>query len=211
VAKLYAYWMIVNYREAYDIFACNGILFNHESPRRGNTFVTKKITREMARIAFGRETTLTLGNLEAKRDWGYAPEYCEGMWRILQHHTPDDFVLATGETHTVREFVEASFDCIGVEIEWQANGDSEVGSVASIDKDKHREMTKLDDPFITKGQKVVQVSSAYLRPTEVDLLVGDASRAERELGWTAKTKFSDLVRIMVDADLGAERNGRSEN
>lgn len=201
VAKLYAYWMIVNYREAYDIFACNGILFNHESPRRGNTFVTKKITREVARIAFGRSRRLRLGNLEAKRDWGFAPEYCEGMWRIVQHHKADDFVLATGETHTVREFVERSFDQIGVEIRWVGEGADERGVVNAVAQDVFNEKTGGNGTNLNVNDVVVELDPAYLRLTEVDLLIGDAAKAERELGWKASTKFEELIRIMVEADL----------
>ncbi|MEP6947038.1 MAG: GDP-mannose 4,6-dehydratase [Acidobacteriota bacterium] len=201
VAKLYAYWMIVNYREAYDIFACNGILFNHESPRRGNTFVTKKITRDVARIAFGHPGPLVLGNLDAKRDWGFAPEYCEGMWRILQHNVADDFVLSTGETHTVKEFVEHSFRHIGVELAWTGDGGDEKGVVDTVDNDLFVGRTKGRGTLPNLGDALVILDPTYLRPTEVDLLIGDSSKAERELGWKASTKFEELVRIMVDADL----------
>jgi GDPmannose 4,6-dehydratase len=201
VAKLYAYWMIVNYREAYDIFACNGILFNHESPRRGNTFVTKKITRDVARIAFGHPGPLVLGNLDAKRDWGFAPEYCEGMWRILQHDVADDFVLATGETHTVREFVEHSFRRIGVDLAWTGEGDNEQGVVHTVDSTVFGARTKNKGTQPEIGKTMVTFDPTYLRPTEVDLLIGDASKAERQLGWRAATKFEKLVQIMVDADL----------
>ncbi len=182
VAKLYAYWIIVNYREAYNIFACNGILFNHESPRRGETFVTRKITRAAARIHAGLQEKLLLGNLEAKRDWGYAPEYTEGMWLMLQQDKPDDYVLATGETHSVREFTELAFNELGIEIEWRGTGVDEHG----ID--------------VKSGQTVVAIDPDYYRPTEVDLLIGDASKAAKKLGWQAKTRFEDLVHIMVTAD-----------
>ncbi len=201
VAKLYAYWMIVNYREAFDMFACNGILFNHESPRRGNTFVTKKITREVAKIAFGRSKRLVLGNLDAKRDWGFAPEYCEGMWRILQHAIPDDFVLATGETHSVREFIEEAFGCIGVSLEWKGEGPNEKGIVSAVDRAIYEDKTKGKGSSIEINDTLVELDPTYLRPTEVDLLIGDPSKAERELGWKAKTKFRELTRIMVDADI----------
>jgi len=201
VAKLYAYWITVNYREAYGLFASNGILFNHESPRRGNTFVTKKITREIVRIIRGESKCLILGNLDAKRDWGYAPEYCEGMWRILQHHVPDDFVLATGESHSVREFVEACFAHVGIVIEWKGNSVSERGVVAEMVSDKLESATDGPDSFVGKGDTLVEVSGSYFRPTEVDFLLGNASKAKLELGWEAKTKFEELTRIMVAAEL----------
>ena len=181
VAKIYGYWIIVNYREAYDLFACNGILFNHESPRRGPTFVTRKITRAAARIKHGIQEKLVLGNLEAKRDWGYAPEYVEGMWLMLQLEEPDDFVMATGESHTVREFVDITFKEPDMELVWEGGGVNEKG----IDKN---------------GRVLVEIDERYFRPTEVDFLIGDASKAERELGWVTKTKFDDLVAIMAKAD-----------
>ncbi|PWR69739.1 GDP-mannose 4,6-dehydratase [Methanospirillum lacunae] len=167
-AKLYAYWMTRNYRDGYNMFACNGILFNHESPRRGEIFVTRKITRGIAAILAGKEKYLYLGNLEAKRDWGFTPEYVECMWRILQQDKPDDYVIGTGETHTVQEFVNAAF------------------SYAGLDVEKH-----------------VKIDKKYFRPTEVEALLADPSRAEKKLGWKAKIKFSELVKIMVDADLKA--------
>jgi len=182
VAKLYAYWIIVNYRESYDLFACNGILFNHESPRRGETFVTRKITRAAARIKEGLQDTLLLGNLNAKRDWGYAPEYCEGMWRMLQQEKPEDFVLATGEQHSVREFVELSFKELDISIDWQGDGENEIG----VDQ--------------TTGKTIVGINSKYYRPTEVETLLGDASKAKEVLGWEAKTPFSELVKMMVQSD-----------
>lgn len=182
VAKLYAYWIVVNYREAYNLFACNGILFNHESERRGKTFVTRKISVGVAKIMTGQMDKLYLGNLDAKRDWGYAPEYVEGMWRILQADTPQDFVLATGETHTVREFIEEAFKVLGEEIEWKGTGVNEVGILKSI------------------GKEVVAINPRYYRPTEVELLLGDYSKAKKLLGWEPKTKFSDLVKIMVLTD-----------
>ena len=181
VAKIYGYWIIVNYREAYDLFACNGILFNHESPRRGPTFVTRKITRAAARIKHGIQEKLMLGNLEAKRDWGYAPEYVKGMWLVLQHEEPDDFVMATGEAHTVREFVSLAFSELKIELEWEGKGVDEKG----IDK---------------SGNVRVEVNERYFRPTEVDFLIGNPIKAEKELGWKAKTKFEDLVAIMAKAD-----------
>ncbi|NSW45992.1 MAG: GDP-mannose 4,6-dehydratase [Bacteroidales bacterium] len=194
VAKLYAYWIIVNYREAYNLFACNGILFNHESPRRGETFVTRKITRAAARIALGLQDKLVLGNLNAKRDWGYAKEYCEGMWLILQHHQPDDFVLATGETHTVREFAEKTFAEIGIMIEWQGKEEHEKGIISDL-QDKGFELKG-----IRKGKTVVEVSPSYYRPTEVDLLIGNPEKARRLLGWQHQTTFDELIKMMTIAD-----------
>jgi len=182
VAKLYGYWIIVNYREAYDLFACNGILFNHESPRRGETFVTRKITRAAARIKEGIQETLYLGNLDAMRDWGFAPEYCEGMWRMLQQDKPQDFVLATGENHTIREFAELTFKELDINIEWQGSRKDEIG----IDS--------------KSGKKIIGIDEIYYRPTEVDQLLGDASKAKKELGWKPKTGFEDLVKIMIHAD-----------
>lgn len=211
VAKLYGYWIIVNYREAYNIFACNGILFNHESPRRGETFVTRKITRAVSAIAAGLQKTLALGNLDAKRDWGYAPEYCEGMWKILQYKKPEDFVLATGETRTVREFTELSFREIGIELEWKGKNEFEKGVVKNIDWDKAAKLLDVNKKSseyhftfskeLKKGDKVVVVDPNYYRPTEVDLLIGDPSKAQKLLGWKAKTKFSDLVKLMIKSDM----------
>ena len=182
VAKLYAYWIIVNYREAYNIFACNGILFNHESPRRGETFVTRKITLAAARIKEGLQEKLYLGNLDSLRDWGYAPEYVEGMWRMLQYSVPEDFVLATNEMHTVREFIEVSFKELGIELAWEGNGAEEKG------RDSR------------SGKILVEVDPEYFRPTEVEQLKGDFSKAKKILGWEPKTTFHDLVKIMVKAD-----------
>ncbi len=211
VAKLYGYWIIINYREAYNIFACNGILFNHESPRRGETFVTRKITRAVSAIAAGLQKTLALGNLDAKRDWGYAPEYCEGMWKILQYKKPEDFVLATGEAHTVREFVELAFKQIGVELEWKDKNESEKGVIKKVDFSKAEKLLNLKDKVsnyrfnfsktIKKGETVVVIDPNYYRPTEVDLLIGDPSKARKFLGWKAKTKFTELVKLMMKADL----------
>lgn len=211
VAKLYGYWIIVNYREAYDLFACNGILFNHESPRRGETFVTRKITRAASRIAAGLQSTLSLGNLNAKRDWGYAPEYCEGMWGILQYKQAEDFVLATGQTNTVREFVEHSFNHLGVELEWKGKGISEKGVISKVDFDKAKKLIDFNKnskfykyDFTTKlrkGSIVVTVNPNYYRPTEVDLLIGNPAKAKKLLGWKAKTKFEDLVKIMIKSDM----------
>jgi|ERR1043166_6989286 GDPmannose 4,6-dehydratase len=209
-SKLFAYWMIVNYREAYDIFASNGILFNHESPRRGNTFVTKKITREMARLAFGVGGRIVLGNLDAERDWGYAPEFCEGMWRILQQATPDDFVLATGESHSVREFVEKAFSELGIEIAWSGKGADEKGVVRKIDESVFGGRLAVSERFIHVDDVVVAIDPKYYRLTEVDSLIGDASKAKKLLGWTATTRFDELVKIMVDADMESARNSPSD-
>ena len=184
-AKLYAYWITVNYREAYGMHASNGILFNHESPLRGETFVTRKITRAVAAIEHGRQDCLYLGNLDAKRDWGHARDYVEGMWRILQQDEADDYVLATGETHSVRSFVELAFGHIGRGIEWRGEGVDEEGICRKT------------------GKVVVRIDPAYFRPTEVDLLLGDPSKAREKLGWTHTTAFRDLVRDMVDADMAA--------
>lgn len=181
-AKLYAYWVVINYREAYNVFASNGILFNHESERRGKTFVTRKITVAASKIMTGQQDKLLLGNLDSKRDWGYAPEYVEGMWRILQANEPDDFVLATNETHTIREFVNETFKVLGEEIEWRGKGIDEKGVLKS------------------SGKEVIAIDRRYFRPTEVDLLIGDPSKAKAILGWKPKTTFKDLVRIMVESD-----------
>lgn len=207
VAKLFAYWMIVNYREAYGIFASNGILFNHESPRRGNTFVTKKITREISRMAFGLSPKLVLGNLDAKRDWGYAPEYCEGMWRILQHHEADDFVLATGKTYSVRDFASRSFATLGVTIDWQGTEGDEKGIAAEVNAEQFSRVTGIDKPTFATGDILVELDDSYRRPTEVELLIGDPTKAERELGWTAKTDLDELIRLMMEADIERARTG----
>jgi GDPmannose 4,6-dehydratase len=189
-AKLYAYWIVINYREAYKVFASNGILFNHESERRGKTFVTRKITVAASKIILGQQEKLLLGNLDSKRDWGYAPEYVEGMWRMLQAKEPDDFVLATNETHTVREFIEETFKVLGEEIIWKGNGIYESGILKST------------------GKEVVGIDSRYFRPTEVDILIGDPSKAKEILGWVPKTTFKELVKIMVKSDFEkAKRRG----
>ena len=183
VAKLYAYWITVNYREAYGMHASNGILFNHESPIRGETFVTRKITRAVARINAGLQSVLYLGNLDAKRDWGHAKDYVEGMWLILQADQPDDYVLATGETHSVREFIELAFAEVGKTIAWKGKGVDEIGFDAKT------------------GSELVRIDPRYFRPTEVDLLLGDASKAREKLGWHHKVAFAELVKEMVAADL----------
>ena len=182
-AKLYSYWITVNYRESYDLFACNGILFNHESPRRGETFVTRKITMAVANIIAGNQEKVSLGNLDAKRDWGFAGDYVEGMWRMLQQEKPQDYVLATNETHTVREFVELAFAEVGIEIEWKGTGVDEKG----YDK--------------STGRLLVDVNPRYFRPAEVEFLWGDSSKAQEELGWERKVDFKGLVSMMVDSDM----------
>jgi GDPmannose 4,6-dehydratase len=190
VAKLYSYWATKNYREAYGLFACNGILFNHESERRGVTFVTRKITLALARMKLGIQEKLTLGNLDAKRDWGYAPEYVEAMWAMLQQETPEDLVIATGETHSVRDFVTHAAATLGWEIEWRGSGIDERG----YDKET--------------GKLLVDISPRYFRPTEVDILIGDPSRAKETLGWSAKTKFETLVERMIWSDLERVKQNR---
>jgi len=193
VAKLYAYWITVNYREAYGMHASNGILFNHESPIRGETFVTRKTTRAVAAIERGYQERLYLGNLDAKRDWGHARDYVEGMWRILQQDQPDDYVLATGETHTVREFVELAFHQIDRPIVWRGNGDQEQGCCRRT------------------GRVVVAIDGSYRRPTEVDLLLGDPAKALSKLGWRHRTSFAELVAEMVEADRLVMKNMGAKN
>jgi len=186
-AKLYAYWITINYREAYNIYACNGILFNHESPIRGETFVTRKITRALARIKLGLQECLYLGNLNAKRDWGHAKDYVKMQWLMLQQERPEDFTISTGEQHTVREFVEAAAEEIGIDIKWKGSGVNEKGS--------------------WKGKIIVSIDSQYFRPTEVETLLGDSTKAKEKLGWTPEITFTELVREMVQADLKeAERD-----
>jgi GDPmannose 4,6-dehydratase len=182
VAKLYGYWIIINYREAYGLYACNGILFNHESPRRGETFVTRKITLAAARIKLGLQEKLTIGNLNAKRDWGYAPEYCEGMWRMLQQDKPDDFILATGETHSVKEFIDAVFSELEMDLEWKGEDEQQVGIMKK------------------NGKTLIEVDPRYYRPTEVELLIGNPAKAKEKLGWAPKTTFRDLAKMMAKAD-----------
>jgi len=182
-AKIYAYWITINYREAYKLFACNGILFNHESPLRGETFVTRKITRAVARIKLGLQQKFYLGNLDAKRDWGFAGDYVKAMWLMLQQDNPDDFVIATGETHSVREFVELSFKNVGIDIQWEGQGVNEKGIDAAT------------------GQVLVEIDPRYFRPTEVDLLLGDPTKAREKLGWQPSVSFPELVKMMVQEDL----------
>jgi GDPmannose 4,6-dehydratase len=190
VAKVFGYWITVNYRESYDMFACNGILFNHESPRRGENFVTRKITRGLARIKLGKDDCLYLGNLDAKRDWGYAKDYVEAMWLMLQQPKPDDYVIATGETHTVRECVEEAGKILGFEFDWKGKGIDEVG----IDK--------------KSGKTIVRIDPYYFRPAEVDLLIGDSSKAKKALKWEPKTKFKDLIKLMAETDYEFESSHR---
>ncbi|MCA9081081.1 MAG: GDP-mannose 4,6-dehydratase [Planctomycetaceae bacterium] len=189
-AKVYAYWMARNYREAYGMFAVNGILFNHESPRRGETFVTRKITRAVAHIVTGKQECLYLGNIDAKRDWGFAGDYVEAQWLMLQAETPDDYVIATGETHTVREFCEKAFACVDMPLTWEGTGVEERG----IDPD---------------GRTVIRIDPRYFRPAEVELLLGDPSKAKRELGWEPKVSFTGLVEMMVKSDLAAAKGKQS--
>lgn len=191
-AKLYSYWVTVNYRESYRLYGCNGILFNHESPRRGETFVTKKITKAAARISQGRQEMLTLGNLDAKRDWGYAKDYVEAMWLMLQQDKPDDYVIASGETYTVRQFVDMAFAEVGIELNWSGSGIKECGTDRKT------------------GKVLVRVDPRYFRPAEVDLLWGNPMKAQRQLGWKAKTPIHELVRIMVKYDLHNEGYGGKE-
>jgi len=187
-AKLYAYWTTINYREAFGMFACNGILFNHESERRGETFVTRKISIGVSKIMLGLQDTLLLGNLDALRDWGYAPEYVEAMWLMLQNESPKEYVIATNEQHSVREFIEESFSYFGESIEWTGEGVKEKGILKS------------------SGKVVIEIDERYFRPTEVETLLGDASLAEKDLNWKSKTKFTELVRIMVDNDFRRLKN-----
>lgn len=189
-AKVYAYWIIRNYREAYNMYACNGILFNHESPRRGQRFVTRKITMGLCRIKEGKQKKLYLGNLEAKRDWGHAKEYVEAMHKMLQLNTPDDYVIATGETHSVREFIEEACKHLGINLEWQGSGVDEIG----VDKNT--------------GKTIIEIDPVYFRPTEVDCLIGDASKAKKDFGWEPKIKFRELVKEMIDFDLDIVQNDK---
>ncbi len=198
VAKLYAYWITVNYRQAYGLFACNGILFNHESPIRGETFVTRKITRGLARIVLGFQDCLYLGNLNALRDWGHARDYVEAMWLALQQPEPDDYVIATGEQHSVRDFVNAAAKELGITIEWRGKDVNETGVVASIDRSR---ITSHPSQSLKKGRTIVRVDPRYFRPTEVDSLLGDPSKARCKLGWKPKVTFQELVSEMVQADL----------
>jgi len=185
-AKVFSYWITKNYRESYDMFAVNGILFNHESPRRGKTFVTRKITRGLSRVILGIDERLYLGNLDAQRDWGYAKDYVDGMWRMLQQKEPDDYILATGETHSVREFAEEAAKCLGLDLQWKGKGVHEKG----VDR--------------KTGKTIIEIDSRLFRPAEVDILIGNPGKARKELGWVAKTKFTDLVKMMAEADFKTE-------
>lgn len=201
-AKVYAYWLVRNYREGYDLFATNGILFNHESPRRGETFVTRKITRAVARIRYGFMDKLYLGNLDAKRDWGFAPDYVKAMWLMLQQDVPDDYVIATGESHTVREFCESAFREAGIELEWSGSGTSESAIVKSVSFSASEELQKPPQA----GDEVVAIDPRYFRPTEVEYLLGDSSKAQRHLGWEPAITFDQLVKIMVKTDIEELQN-----
>jgi GDPmannose 4,6-dehydratase len=210
-AKVYAYWMVRNYREGYGMFAVNGILFNHESPRRGETFVTRKITRALSRIKYGLEDKLYLGNLDAKRDWGYAPDFVEAMWLMLQQNEPADYVIATGETHSVREFLNLAFSHAGMEIEWKGSGANEKGFVKSFASNLYPQSSNglssrasnLKPPTsnLRVGDVLIEIDSRYFRPLEVESLQGDASKAKKKLKWEPKVRFKELVKIMVDADI----------
>ncbi len=200
VAKMYAYWITVNYREAYDMFACNGILFNHESPVRGETFVTRKITRAASKIALNLQDKLYLGNLDAKRDWGHAKDYVRMMWMILQAEQPEDWVIATGQTTTVRDFVKFAFAYAGINLRFEGTGVDEKGVIDSIDETKAKE-SNIDLTHLKIGQEVVAVDPRYFRPTEVDLLLGNPSKAEKKLGWNREYNLQDLVNDMMESDL----------
>lgn len=204
VAKLYAYWITVNYREAYGMYACNGILFNHESPVRGETFVTRKITRELARLCTGLEDCLYLGNLDAKRDWGHARDFVEAQWLMLQQDKPEDLVIATGEQHSVREFVDAAASELGITFRWKGKGVNEIGIIESVDASRLPTHASRS-PAV--GDTIVRVDPRYFRPAEVESLLGDASKARKKLGWSPKIKFRELVAEMAQADLkSAERD-----
>jgi GDPmannose 4,6-dehydratase len=191
VAKMYAYWITVNYREAYDMFACNGILFNHESPLRGETFVTRKVTRAVAQLALGLSDKLFMGNIDSKRDWGHAKDYVDAMWRILQQDKPEDYIIATGITTSVRDFIKMAFEEVEAEVEFQGEGINEKGIIRSC-SDKYN---------FKKGQEVLKIDPRYFRPTEVELLIGDATKAKEKLGWTPKYSLRELVAEMVEADV----------
>lgn len=200
VAKLYGYWIVVNYREAYDMYACNGILFNHESPIRGETFVTRKITRATSKIALGLQNCLFLGNLSAQRDWGHAKDYVEAMWLLLQQDKAEDYVIATGVTTTVRDFVKMAFEEVGVTLEFSGKDENERGVVIDVDKEKQKALN-LDPELLKIGQTVVKVDPKYFRPTEVDLLIGDPTKAQKQLGWKPKYDLAALVKDMMESDL----------
>ena len=190
VAKLYGHWITVNYRDSYDLFACSGILFNHESPLRGHQFVTRKITKSLSRIKLGKQQTLQLGNIEAKRDWGFAGDYVKGMHLMLNHTSPDDYVLATNETHTVRKFIELACNNLSIDLVWEGSGVDEKG----IER--------------TSGKKIIEINPKYYRPAEVDLLLGDSSKAKKVLGWNNNTSFESLVSMMVNSDFEKEKSSK---
>ena len=200
-AKIYAYWITVNYREAYNMFACNGILFNHESPNRGETFVTRKITMTVSDIALGLEKKLFLGNLDSKRDWGHAKDYVVAMWLILQQEKAEDFVVATGKTTKVRDFLNLTFAEVGITMGYNGKGVNEIGSVEDIDVEKYKKATGLDTPKVKVGQELIFIDPYYFRPTEVDLLLGDPSKIKRVTGWEPKNSLLDLVKDMMNSDL----------
>ncbi|HDH06602.1 MAG TPA: GDP-mannose 4,6-dehydratase [Nitrospirae bacterium] len=207
-AKVYSYWMTVNYREGYNMFACNGILFNHESPRRGETFVTKKITRAVAHIVAGKQKILYLGNLDALRDWGFAPEYVKCQWLMLQQDEPDDYIIGTGESHSVREFVEAAFHYAGIELEWKGKGPDQKAVIKSVQPHIHTRTS------LNAGDELVNIDARYFRPAEVDHLLADISKAKKKLGWEPEVTFEELVKIMVDSDMesiGMESPGEGKN
>jgi GDPmannose 4,6-dehydratase len=201
VAKLYAYWIAVNYREAHGLYACNGILFNHESPRRGETFVTRKITRALARMHLGLQDCLFLGNLDARRDWGHARDYVDAMWRMLQQDVAEDFVIATGEQHSVRDFVAQAAAELGVRIEWGGSGEGQYGTVLAAP----------DGSGMKPGQRIVAIDPRYFRPAEVDTLLGDPTKAREKLGWTPQTSFAQLVQEMMATDLELARRDAMVN
>jgi len=203
VAKLYAYWITINYREAYGLIASNGILFNHESPRRGETFVTRKISRAASRIRLGMQQKLYLGNLDSKRDWGYAPDYVEGMWLMLQQEQPGDYVIATNENHTIREFCEKAFSHLGITLRWEGKGRCEKGVIAELNPVIENEETRCEPENVDGlrvGDTILEIDPAYYRPTEVETLLGDYTKAKRELNWEPKVRFDELVKIMVEYD-----------
>lgn len=207
VAKLYAYWITVNYREAYDIYACNGILFNHESPRRGETFVSRKITMAVANIISGSQEKLFLGNMDAKRDWGHAKDYVELMWMMLQQDSPEDFVIATGVTTKVRDFVQKSFNYVGVNLEFTGQGIDEVAKIVDIDRERLSSFVGVEKAEnLALGKEVVSVDPYYFRPTEVELLLGDATKAQEKLGWKPKYDLDALIKDMMDSDIENLRN-----
>ncbi len=201
VAKLYAFWITVNYREAYNIFSCNGILFNHESPVRGETFVTRKITRALARIALGLQDTLFLGNMDAKRDWGHAKDYVEMQWLILQQDAPEDWVIATGRQHSVRDFVNLAASEIGLQMEWRGQGLDEKGVIGSVDKERLLQCAPEAGDALQPGREIVAVDPRYFRPTEVESLLGDPSKGRKKLGWSPKISFEEMVAEMMREDL----------